>query len=92
MLTYADVNRCLTRSLVRSALLVLRRRSSSRCAAAYVSIRQHTSAYVSIRQHTSAYVSIRQHEEEELEQVCSSIVAVVDDAVLLALAQHADIC
>jgi hypothetical protein len=30
-------------------------------AAAYVSIRLHTSAYVSIRQHTSAYVSIRQH-------------------------------
>jgi hypothetical protein len=28
-------------------------------AAAYVSIRQHTSAYVSIRQHTSAYVSIQ---------------------------------
>ena len=30
-------------------------------AAAYVSIRQHTSAYVSIRHHTSAYVSMRQH-------------------------------
>ncbi len=30
---------------------------TSVAAAAYVSIRQHTSAYVSIRQHTSAYVS-----------------------------------
>jgi hypothetical protein len=49
----------LTHLVVGKALIV----THARCvrAAAYVSIRQHTSAYVRIREHTWAYVSIRQH-------------------------------